>query len=296
MTAVSPCVGICRLDEATGFCVGCARSGAEIAEWSGASAATRDAVWAALPERFAQLGVACRRLPWSTQDVRRTLCDLLKVGGACVIGVVGAVAEFRGARGEPIDVSWSGDVVEARTPGARLRLRINDDVRALTFDAADAPRAESRVVLAVKRERRGPQLAHALTDLGPDTDAFDLADSEDRLFDLGLGRKEARFCVRVGAGALQDALVAAQGEAWKAWLPRLGPLLVAKSPARVVETALGRVEITATIPPPGGRSPDGPHTHLLPDHLATDRATPVGMDLPRAYWPGALLYPKSDVA
>jgi predicted Fe-S protein YdhL (DUF1289 family) len=29
----SPCVGVCRLDEATGLCLGCMRTGAEIARW-----------------------------------------------------------------------------------------------------------------------------------------------------------------------------------------------------------------------------------------------------------------------
>jgi hypothetical protein len=65
---------------------------------------------------------------------------------------------------------------------------------------------------------------------------------------------------------------------------------------RVVETALGRAEISAPIPPPGGQSPTGPHTHLLPDHLATGRATPVGLDVPRAYLPGVLWYPAEGAA
>ncbi|MEM8878798.1 MAG: DUF1289 domain-containing protein, partial [Pseudomonadota bacterium] len=33
MSHVSPCVGLCRLDEATGYCLGCARTGDEIADW-----------------------------------------------------------------------------------------------------------------------------------------------------------------------------------------------------------------------------------------------------------------------
>ena len=77
-------------------------------------------------------------------------------------------------------------------------------------------------------------------------------------------------------------------------LPRLGPALVRESPARVVETALGRIEVSSAIPPPGGASPAGSHTHMLPNHLATGRALPVGMDLPRAYLPGAVFYPAPD--
>jgi predicted Fe-S protein YdhL (DUF1289 family) len=33
----SPCIGICRLDPATDWCVGCSRTGGEIAEWMTAS-------------------------------------------------------------------------------------------------------------------------------------------------------------------------------------------------------------------------------------------------------------------
>jgi len=34
---VSPCVSVCRIDEARGFCVGCGRTRAEIAAWLGQS-------------------------------------------------------------------------------------------------------------------------------------------------------------------------------------------------------------------------------------------------------------------
>jgi predicted Fe-S protein YdhL (DUF1289 family) len=37
----SPCVGICRLDPASGLCAGCMRTPAEIAAWPGASNAER---------------------------------------------------------------------------------------------------------------------------------------------------------------------------------------------------------------------------------------------------------------
>ncbi len=40
----SPCVGICRLDPATGLCAGCMRTLAEIAAWPAASGAERLAI------------------------------------------------------------------------------------------------------------------------------------------------------------------------------------------------------------------------------------------------------------
>jgi len=54
--ATSPCVGICQLDAASGYCVGCARTGAEIGGWAGMSDGERQAVLDALPERWAALG------------------------------------------------------------------------------------------------------------------------------------------------------------------------------------------------------------------------------------------------
>ncbi len=52
----SPCVNICVMDDATGWCLGCARTIDEIAGWSSGAATWRDAVMAALPERKERLG------------------------------------------------------------------------------------------------------------------------------------------------------------------------------------------------------------------------------------------------
>ena len=288
--AASPCTGICRLDAATGWCLGCARTGEEIAGWRDGGAGWRADVWAALPGRLATLGVALRRLPWTTADIRAFAVRTLETGaGTWVMGVVGAVAEVVPAPGERMEVARAGDRVVARGARGAVALRIDDDVRALAVDPPGTPPERMRVVLAVKRERGRPPVAPGLADLGADADAL-LGDAG-RLVDLGLGRKEARFCVRVAEGATLDALRAAEGLPLAAHLPRTAPALLDASPTRVVETALGRAEVAGAIPPPGGRSPAGPHTHLLPEHLATGRAMPAGLDLPPAYLPGAIFHP-----
>ncbi|MEM6986997.1 MAG: DUF1289 domain-containing protein [Pseudomonadota bacterium] len=290
MTVTSPCTGICKLDSATGWCLGCGRSGDEIADWNAAPEAWRDGVWQHIPDRLSQLGVRCRRLPWTTDALRDFVVDTLEHGrGTWVIGVVGAVAEFSAAPGAAVDVSRDGDALTARTRNGALRMVLNDDVRALTFDAPglqDAP----RIVLAVKRECRRLPVAKAVHDLGEDAHAV-IQESATRLFDLGVGRDASRFCVRVAASAALGALEAVDGLAFSDALPRIGATLVAESPTRVVESTLGRIEVQGQIPPPDARSPLGPHTHLLPADLASGRAMPTGMDLPRAYLPGAIYYP-----
>ncbi|MEM8841127.1 MAG: DUF1289 domain-containing protein [Pseudomonadota bacterium] len=291
MSVTSPCTGICKLDEATGWCLGCGRSGDEIADWRSHGDAWRADIWGLIPQRLGQLGIACRRLPWTTAEIRAFAADTMRdARGTWVMGVVGAVAEFTAMPGAAVDVRMQGDDLIARTRNGALRMRIDDGVRALTFDPPGQP-GHARVVIAVKRERGRLPVADGVADLGEDSEAL-LPDPGTRLFDLGLARKEARFCVRVGEGASKDALEAVADRPFAESLQRIGAPLLSESPTRVVQTALGRVEVQGRIPPPDGQSQEGPHTHLLPDHLASGCAQPVGMELPRVYLPGAIFYPK----
>ncbi|HUU67749.1 MAG TPA: DUF1289 domain-containing protein [Methyloceanibacter sp.] len=51
----TPCINICLLDETSGLCVGCGRSGDEIARWTGMTDAERRAIMAGLAERLERL-------------------------------------------------------------------------------------------------------------------------------------------------------------------------------------------------------------------------------------------------
>ncbi|MGR3492164.1 MAG: DUF1289 domain-containing protein [Shimia sp.] len=290
MTIASPCSGICKLDEATGWCLGCGRSGDEIAEWGTLEDGTRRAVWEVIPDRLATLGTTCRRLPWTTHDIGRFVVSTLSAGeGTWVMGVVGAVAEFAAAPGEAVTVIENANEITAHTRNGAIRFMLGDDVRALTFDPPKMGFAP-RIVLAVKRERGRMAVCDGVSDLGPDDGAL-MQEGARTLYDLGLARKEGRFCVRVEEGRAHQALSAVAGRSFNQALPVIAGPLIEESPSRVVESALGRVEVQGRIPPPDAVSPSGPHTHLLPDHIATGRAMPTGMDLPRAYLPGAIFYP-----
>ncbi len=48
---LSPCIAVCVIDPATGFCRGCARTLAEIAGWLAFSGEEKQRVLAALPVR-----------------------------------------------------------------------------------------------------------------------------------------------------------------------------------------------------------------------------------------------------
>ena len=52
-SVASPCTSVCRMDDASGLCIGCARTLDEIASWSVLDDDARRAIVAALPSRKA---------------------------------------------------------------------------------------------------------------------------------------------------------------------------------------------------------------------------------------------------
>jgi len=54
----SPCINVCRMDAATGWCEGCLRTIDEIAAWGGMADDDKRAVWRQLAER---------RIRWEAQ-------------------------------------------------------------------------------------------------------------------------------------------------------------------------------------------------------------------------------------
>lgn len=51
----SPCVGVCAMDAATGWCSGCLRQLDEIAAWSGMDDDAKRTVWCRIRERAPQV-------------------------------------------------------------------------------------------------------------------------------------------------------------------------------------------------------------------------------------------------
>lgn len=65
--AASPCINICRMDQATGWCEGCLRTLDEIAGWSRLDDGARHAVMQGLP---------ARRSHWRALRLARRMTDL----------------------------------------------------------------------------------------------------------------------------------------------------------------------------------------------------------------------------
>ena len=131
-----------------------------------------------------------------------------------------------------------------------------------------------------------------VTALGPDVEALRPGDRTLELFDLGLAVPSLDVCVRTADDVLLDALRRACGEPMG---PELAALLVDRSPHRVFTTVCGRIEVRTPIPQPDQASPDGPHTHLLPDRLRPDRTHPAAAPIPNGLVTCATLYPPHTV-
>jgi hypothetical protein len=55
VSLASPCVNICTMDDATGWCAGCGRTIGEISNWSAKPPEERRAILMRLPPRIATL-------------------------------------------------------------------------------------------------------------------------------------------------------------------------------------------------------------------------------------------------
>lgn len=201
---------------------------------------------------------------------------LADAAGDFSMGVQGALAEFAAVEGEAVEVRRSGPrrrTVEAVTAGGGIRLTVTDD----TVAYRSGP--DRGVTLAVPRTVvSAPRLT--VTAEPADPGALRPEDEKAVLVDLAVGHSGTAFCVRTADPDLVAALRVIEGCSWREALDRVGHLLVAASPHRVVTGPLGRIEVYNPIPQQWHVSPQGCHTHLLPRLLETGRETAGGDELP----------------
>lgn len=286
----SPCIGICKLDDATGYCLGCGRTGAEVGDWMAMSESQRDAVWAVLPRRLAQLSARVRLLPWVHEELVDWVRDSI-VGrlGTWAVGAPGATAEFHSLGTAPINVRVAEGTVTAELPDAAFRLRITDKVRAFAFDEGGP------IVLGLPKGRAALPSLSAVGLIGPDEDAIDQEERGRPLFDMGIGQRYSRFCLRPREHALAEMLAEHIGHPWTEAWPRIQHRLQAADVVHVVESSVARIEAVAK----GARGVSasrGAQVHVLPELLNRgDEITP-NLAPPDYAAPIAIFHPASAPA
>lgn len=206
------------------------------------------------------------------------------------IGTFGAIAEFHRDADEPVALFAHG----AMTARGGIRLQFDPVVRPIAWERPSAGDGWVHgIALCLPATAGAMNGRTTVTELGADAGALKEEDREAILFDLGIGAPHCDICVRTADTGILRALRAAVGR------PVLATDLLreipAMSPARVFMSRLGRVEVHTPIPKPDGRTPDGPHTHLLPDLLRHRRTHSANVPLPDGVVPSVEIFPASAI-
>jgi hypothetical protein len=209
------------------------------------------------------------------------------------IGTFGAIAEFIRDADEATDLTADALTVAAATSRGAIRVVVSPLLRAVAFErpAGNADHWAHSIALCLPEAASTMGLRTVITELGPDAEAVRAEDRGDLLFDLGLGAPHVDACVRTRDQATIECLRAAAGTRLLDPASGVAAALITMHPHRVFRSRAGRIEVYTPIPPPHGRSPEGPHTHLLPALLARGRSYPHTEPIPPGWLPAAYVVP-----
>ena len=207
------------------------------------------------------------------------------------VGTFGAIAEFTRDVGEPAEIDRADGVVSAVTARGALRIEAPMTLRAIASESLTGQSWNQRVALCLPEQGCAMNRRGVLMEIGPDRRAVRAEDRDAMLFDIGLGALQVDAYVRSGEAATVAALRQCAGR--PLFEPGNGAMAVIlqANPHRIFESRVGRVEVFQPIPPPGGKSPDGPHTHVLPKLLRLQRTHAATEPLPPGWIPCAHFYP-----
>jgi hypothetical protein len=207
------------------------------------------------------------------------------------VGSFGAIAEFMRDVDEAVVLQRSDDAISAVTARGGLRIMTPDALRPVASESPTTQSWSHRVALCLPEATGAMSGRMVLTEVGPDRDALRAEDRPTILFDLGLGTLQLDACVRTAdadvVAALRDWVGRSLFEAGNGAMS----VILAANPNRVFISRVGRIEVYQPIPPPDGKSPEGPHTHVLPRLLRHQRTHAATEFVPAGWVPCAHFYP-----
>jgi hypothetical protein len=211
------------------------------------------------------------------------------------LGTFGGIAEFSRDRDEKVDLAQSAAGASAVTARGGIAIEIPGDCRPLASESITKTGWSQRVALCLPADGSAMNRRAVLTELDADRSALRPQDRGSVLFDLGLDALQADLCVRIDDQDMATELRRHCGRpVFDPTNPAMG-LLLETNPHRVFISRLGRIEVYQPIPPPTGKSPDGPHTHVLPKLLKSGRTHAATEPIPDGWIPCAHLYPQHPV-
>jgi Family of unknown function (DUF6925) len=207
------------------------------------------------------------------------------------IGTFGAIAEFMRDPDEPVTLHRNDTARLAVTARGGVLVSAQSSAWLIASESPTAQSWSHRVALCLPRQLCGMNSRRELTEIGPDTNALRSKDQAGILFDLGFGLLQVDAFVRTTDPAVASALRRHVGKPVFAADSGAMAVILDANPHRVFVSSVGRVEVFQPIPSPNGKSPDGPHTHVLPKLLAHGRTHPATEPLPSDWVPCAHCYP-----
>jgi hypothetical protein len=192
------------------------------------------------------------------------------------VGTYGAIGEFGYDANEP-GLAIDLDALAVKT--ARGSLEVHGIAAAQPFALVDETGRVREIAFCSPRTANQRDRIAALGE---------------RTFDLGIGAPHIDMLVRVPLGDddTERLLASAVGRKLMAPDNPAGGAIARTSPTRILLSPIARLEVHQPIPPPGGRSPGGPHTHLLPKFLAQRIVHRPASPLPDGLYCGLSLYPR----
>lgn len=228
----------------------------------------------------------------TTSHIMGVLADHIEdVQAGWSVGTFGAIAEFTRDPDEPARLERAVDRISVVTDKGGLQIVPRPGLRLI---ASEIPTSESwshRIALCLPESACAMSGRTTLTEIGPDEGALRAQDRTGILFDLGLGTLQIDACVRVNNQDVVAALRTLTGKPVFESGNDVMSIMLAANPHRIYVSRVGRAEVFQPIPAPGGRSPDGPHTHLLPKLLAHGRTYAATEPIPEGWIPCAHIYP-----
>ncbi len=229
-------------------------------------------------------------------DLLNFLADhLADVETAWSLGAFGVIAEFMRDADEAATFHRADDMISVVTVRGGLQIKSCPELRPIASESLTSESWSHRVALCLSEQACAMSRRTALTEVGPDRDALRAADRDAVLFDLGLGVLQIDACVRSGDPAVVAALRSCAGKSLFAAGNGAMSVILSSNPHRIFASRLGRIEVFQPIPTPDGKSPSGPHTHVLPKLLAHGRTHAVTEPLPAGWIPCVHFYPPHPV-
>ncbi|SCW35407.1 hypothetical protein SAMN02927924_00140 [Sphingobium faniae] len=207
------------------------------------------------------------------------------------IGTFGVAGEFMRDTDEPATIHRDDERIEIVTPRGAMRFAPVDDMHTVAWDSLSAD-GESwghgmAICMAV------PATPHrAIHALGVDAQALRPDDRTHRLFGLGGGHGAVDMALRTDDADLIAAMDRSVGTAFLGHDEIMRHVLRAQ-PHRVLLSPIGRIEIFQPVPPPDGKSPEGPHTHLLAKLVKKDRPHSSNVSIPEGCQSILNIHPRS---